>query len=65
MGRPKGSKNKSKYAKIENFDRIVDYFAADFICGYHIDGAEKLARRILEKIVAKKEQLERKYGNKL
>lgn len=54
MGRPKGSKNKTKGVAALDLDKTAQHFADIFIAGEHIDGAEKLAERILEKIRASK-----------
>jgi len=52
-GRPKGSKNKPK-AKAVELCKIADYFATIFIAQHHVDGAERLAELILQKIRAQK-----------
>lgn len=59
-GRPKGSKNKTKvtsnFMDGADLKRLVTHYATVFVCSFHIDGAEKLAEKILERIRAKKER---------
>lgn len=55
MSRPKGSKNKAK-AVVTNVAQLARHFATVFICSYHIDGAEKLAQKILEQVRAQKKE---------
>jgi len=61
-GRPKGSKNRAKGVIASDLNRKAQHFADVFIGYEKIDGAEKLAVKILEKIKASKDRLEKKYG---
>lgn len=61
-GRPKGSKNKTKGIATLDLNRKAEHFANLFIGYETLDGAERLAVKILEKIRASKERLEKKYG---
>lgn len=56
-GRPKGSKNKKGFFT----DNIAKSYADLWIVSYHIDFAEALAVKILEKIRANKARLNEKY----
>lgn len=56
-GRPKGSKNK----KVFQCDSMAQKFANAFMAECHIDAAEQLAVKILEKIRASKARLDEKY----
>lgn len=62
MSRPKGSKNKKKNNRAIDLDIKAKNFADLFIAQEHIDNAEVLAVKILEKIRANKERLQEKYG---
>ena len=55
MSRPKGSKNRTK-AAVTDVAQLANHFATVFICSYHLDGAEKLAQKILEQIRAQKKE---------
>ena len=57
-GRPTGSKNK----KVFQCDGIAKHFADCFIGAYHINSAEALVVKILEKIRSNKKLLQDKYG---
>lgn len=63
-GRPKGSKNKTKNVIATDLDTRAKNFANLFIAQEHIDNAEILAIRIVEKIRANKSDLQKKYGGK-
>ena len=52
-GRPAGSKNK----KVFQCDTLAQKFAETFIASYHIESAEQLATKILEKIRANRKRL--------
>ncbi len=54
MGRPPGSKNKTKKAIVLGVGQLADYHSKVFIASYSIEKAERLAQLILEKIRAQK-----------
>jgi len=62
MSRPKGNKNKKKKIIAIDLDRKAKNFADLFIAQEHIDNAEMLAIKILEKIRSSKANLQEKYG---
>lgn len=62
MGRPKGSKNRTKGVALIDLNRKAQYFADLFIGSEKLDNAERLTVKILEKIRASKERLAKKYG---
>lgn len=41
---------------------LAEIFAAQLIAGYNIANAEQIAKLVLEKIIANRKSLERKYG---
>ncbi len=55
MSRPKGSKNKTRVI-VTDVAQLAKHFATVFICSYHLDGAEKLAQKILEQIRAQRKE---------
>lgn len=65
MGRKKGSKNKIKGRVAIDLNIKAKNFADLFIAQEHIDNAEVLAVKILEKIRSSKERLQEKYGGKI
>ncbi len=56
-GRPPGSKNKKKLGITVDINGKAKHFAEMFIAAEHINGAEKLAEKILDKIRESKRRI--------
>ncbi len=62
MARPKGSKNKTIAKPVLDLNSKAEHFAYIFTAAEGSVDAEILAIRILEKVRANRERLQKKYG---
>ena len=61
-GRPKGSKNRKQSQQIADRVQVANKFATTLIAYFHLDGAEKVAQMILERVRAQQVTVNEKYG---
>jgi len=57
------SRRSKAIEQARTLDQTAKKYADLFIAAHHVSGAEVLARRIYEKIVATKKSLQEKYPN--